>query len=326
MNEQAITLRQFNSSADDLFQEWRDWYEEFDVFVELKQASSQREKFLYLQNKGGSDLIRLIKTLPAHKDEITIEQLREEEIAKAGQDENAVAAAKGKEFVLPVFDNAVKKLNYYFGLKRNPILTQHKFRLLRQSVAPKEKFGAFMARLYKQAANCNWTKDETENQIIQQIATGAREMSIRRKAVTSGMNLSQLEQWANVQELAEEQLGWLNAENRPETETLTSSDTVAQVHGKGAQKVDFRSPKRFSPYTSGKNYIKDCLKCGRNHQARNCPAMGKVCNFCKKLNHFEAKCFAKNPKETRKGKKLFAVRGEEDSYDYPVADDMPGKV
>ena len=36
--------------------------------------------------------------------------------------------------------------------------------------------------------------------------------------------------------------------------------------------------------------IKDCRVCGRSHERRNCPAFGQISAYCKKKNHFVAKC------------------------------------
>ena len=36
--------------------------------------------------------------------------------------------------------------------------------------------------------------------------------------------------------------------------------------------------------------IKDCRFCGQSHERRNCPAFGQICAYCKKKNHFVAKC------------------------------------
>ena len=44
--------------------------------------------------------------------------------------------------------------------------------------------------------------------------------------------------------------------------------------------------------------IKDCPFCGRSHERRNCPAFGQVCAYCKKKNHFVAKCLAKSKVST----------------------------
>ena len=44
--------------------------------------------------------------------------------------------------------------------------------------------------------------------------------------------------------------------------------------------------------------IKDCRFCGRNHERRSCPAFGQICAYCKKRNHFVAKCPAKSKVST----------------------------
>ena len=50
------------------------------------------------------------------------------------------------------------------------------------------------------------------------------------------------------------------------------------------------------PVSSG--WIKDCRFCGRNHERRSCPAFGQICAYCKKRNHFVAKCPAKTKVST----------------------------
>ena len=44
--------------------------------------------------------------------------------------------------------------------------------------------------------------------------------------------------------------------------------------------------------------IKDCKYCGRNHERCNCPAFGQTYAYCKRKNHFVAKCLAKNKVST----------------------------
>ncbi|GFV48886.1 uncharacterized protein TNCV_1342951 [Trichonephila clavipes] len=38
----------------------------------------------------------------------------------------------------------------------------------------------------------------------------------------------------------------------------------------------------------------NCKNCGRKRKPRECPASGKICAWCKKKNHFAAKCFLSN--------------------------------
>ena len=50
------------------------------------------------------------------------------------------------------------------------------------------------------------------------------------------------------------------------------------------------------PVSSG--WIKDCRFCGRNRKRRSSPAFGQICAYCKKRNHFVAKCPAKSKVST----------------------------
>ena len=36
--------------------------------------------------------------------------------------------------------------------------------------------------------------------------------------------------------------------------------------------------------------VNNCYFCGRTHYRGKCPAYGKKCNYCMRLNHFEAVC------------------------------------
>ena len=40
--------------------------------------------------------------------------------------------------------------------------------------------------------------------------------------------------------------------------------------------------------------IRNCKFCGKDHEVRQCPAYGKACNECGKLNHFSAVCRSRN--------------------------------
>ena len=48
-----------------------------------------------------------------------------------------------------------------------------------------------------------------------------------------------------------------------------------------------RKPGR-KPDTKTRN--KNCQRCGSSHERGKCPAYGKECHICKKMNHFASKC------------------------------------
>lgn len=56
-------------------------------------------------------------------------------------------------------------------------------------------------------------------------------------------------------------------------------------------------------------WIKDCRFCGRNHERRSCPAFGQIYAYCKKRNHFVAKCPAKSKVSTVQERFYFTAAG-----------------
>ena len=48
-----------------------------------------------------------------------------------------------------------------------------------------------------------------------------------------------------------------------------------------------------------RNFIVNCVFCGSNHLRGQCPAYGKTCRFCKKLNHYENVCNQKKKSTNR---------------------------
>lgn len=82
----------------------------------------------------------------------------------------------------------------------------------------------------------------------------------------------------------------------------SEASRLQQKELRNTQEVDVVNIKRSQVNTqSNKNY--NCLKCGKTHAAMKCPAYGKVCNICKKLNHFAVGCKNKNNNLSNKNQK-----------------------
>ena len=64
--------------------------------------------------------------------------------------------------------------------------------------------------------------------------------------------------------------------------------------------------------------LRECWNCGRKHEHYKrelCPAFGKVCNKCHKLNHFAIKC---RSKQTQRA--VMAVEDGEEIYQTQIAE------
>ena len=87
------------------------------------------------------------------------------------------------------------------------------------------------------------------------------------------------------------------------------------------KKVEILQESRPTTYQAGtKNDPKKttgpaCQNCGRNHPPRRCPAYGKTCNACNKLNHF-AKCCRSKPATQKK----INMVDEAETQDHPDSD------
>ena len=57
-----------------------------------------------------------------------------------------------------------------------------------------------------------------------------------------------------------------------------------------------------------------CYSCGKVHEVRNCPAHGKTCHKCGKLNHFATVCKAYIPHKTNKIKTIHALDEYNEQY------------
>ena len=76
--------------------------------------------------------------------------------------------------------------------------------------------------------------------------------------------------------------------------TVLQIKVMSSESGLFAVKEQGKGQSDWSPVVT-KSRIKDCRFCGRSHERRNCPAFGQISAYCKKKNHFVAKC----PAETK---------------------------
>ncbi|MCP3667469.1 MAG: hypothetical protein GY696_34080 [Gammaproteobacteria bacterium] len=105
--------------------------------------------------------------------------------------------------------------------------------------------------------------------------------------------------------------------NTLRTEEVTQS-TAELLEGKktgSIQKLQRQKPRQ--PEREDRKESKACLGCGspnHRHGSQECPAKGKRCTACNKLNHFERACLAKNRNNTGRNKwKRVSLATEDDA-------------
>ena len=194
-----------------------------------------------------------------------------------------------------ISDDDRKKLETYYerfenhvSPKANPVFARFKFHSrVQESSETAEKFITALRIL---AQDCDFK--DPEEMIRDRIVFGTNSLKVREKLISKGAKLtldkaieiarshesSQAQLTAMAAETADRSIHLVQRRNR-EKET---QDTQHQNHPPSHQ---VSSP--FKPPGG----TRTCRNCGRHHNtSATCPAHGKTCLYCKKLNHFAEVC------------------------------------
>ena len=263
-----LKAQPFMSSEDQIStgKAWEEWLEgierEFRYF-NISDPMSQKDAMIIF---GGRELARLEKSLPD-------------------------PTGPG----LNVYTKLRTKLNDYFMPKRNKHYSRYQFLNMRTTAS--ETTAAYAARLREKANECDFG-DTLEDRILEHIIQTIENPTLIQKCITKGWNLNQFLLEASQMEDTSLQV----RDMRP----YSDRGTVARIHGygdhqrergTGTQRVEQRfhdGNQRRDRYTRGIQH--PCNYCGRTgyHAAgRDCPAYGKECRHCGRMNHFESVCKSK---------------------------------
>jgi hypothetical protein len=138
----------------------------------------------------------------------------------------------------------------------------------------------FTSRLRKAVQFCNFddlknSNDPTEEMILVALIAGLENFDQKEKV----LNMFQTNNTLSVVQVIEQiqQMEQVKSFVKNDTHTsIESSVSNVEVH-----------------FQHGIKKINDCKFCGSSHLIRKCPAYGKICSFCKKVNHFAVVCKSK---------------------------------
>ena len=183
-----------------------------------------------------------------------------------------------------------KKLNTYYERfeayvkpKSNNIFARYKFQNIVQQ--EKEPFEQFLTKLKIEVKDCGY-KDPDE-MVRDRVVIGCYSQKVREKLIQEGseLTLEKAVDIARTQEMSNTQLQRM----APEDNNVHSLRDVRE------RKFQYKDDKRRKgPNTrDGYTYKQHCSKCGIKHDQNKCPAEGKTCAKCKRLNHFARMCKSK---------------------------------
>ena len=146
---------------------------------------------------------------------------------------------------------------------------------------------------------CDYDVGQQDNMIRDHIVFGIKSSKVREKLISEGDDLT-LEKCMNIartHELSQKQLKSMNPGEDPNVYVVKSKNHPRQ---RSSWKQHYGKSHSQKP-KHDTNAVK-CMKCGYNHAEKPCPAMGKKCRYCKKLNHFSKMCLARKQKHVRQRK------------------------
>lgn len=192
------------------------------------------------------------------------------------------------------FARMVDLLTSYFSPRKNLEYQVHLFRKIKQKTS--ESIDSFHSKLRKIALTCDFSdiNREIKTQIIQNCVS----QRLRRKALREDMTLSTLLAAGRALEMAEQH-----------ADDMEQKDSINKVTVQKEKSLIIKKEK-------------NCFRCGGKYPHQNdCPAMGKKCSTCGKMNHFSKVCRTKNKlkiQEIAKAKLSDSTESSEDEFIFGI--------
>lgn len=260
--------------------DWQNWLRGFEIFASANQIVAPTMKRDWLLHYAGPKVQNIYFNLINES---------EKEPEKQGP-----LITGFVPFQKDIYIETVSKLQKFFAPKRNLSYERHVFRKMKQEKV--ERIDSFVMRLRVQAERCEFDMTQDEN-IKDQITSGCYSDSLRRKILERGDdNLDAIMKLARILEAVSEQQKEFSQISKDENKENTETTEVCKI---GFNKRTFSGDRKNF---NGPNSGMECARCGwKGHRASDekCPAKGKTCTKCGKLNHFARKCRTRNVEEAK---------------------------
>ena len=199
-----------------------------------------------------------------------------------------------------------QSLTAHFTPKTNTTYEVLKFRAAKQG--PSESLDSFHTRLRTLSINCNFPDVDAE--IVTQIIHGCNSHRLRRRALREGYTLAEIIAAARAQELSENRAAEIESNSQPvPARTQDEASAYSVRYKKPPQQKQFNNNNNQNKRPTGRQ----CRYCGgRFPHDGKCPAFGKECRSCGKMNHFSKVCRSKE--KFSKPKQHVAKRITEEGY------------
>lgn len=283
-------------SAPDAAIKWRKWVEKLENMMCAMDITSDKRKKAVLLHYCGEDTYDIYDSFTDVQKGIDATRV----VTPATEETPEVT--ESIEYV-----TLKRSLTDYFTPKKNSTFETYKFRQIKQEVG--ENMDAYYTRLRTQAGLCDFHDKDSE--ILSQIIQGCSSSRLRRRALRDNFDLQKIIDEARALELSESRASEMEGKSINAVSTDSTQPNRGQGRSRGSKRgrgSHSRSRGGFSRGYSGSNrgYREDsrdlngnskCGNCGKPATHKVCPAKGKTCRYCNKLNHFASECRSKKSRE-----------------------------
>nr|CAI5846562.1 unnamed protein product [Callosobruchus analis] len=177
----------------------------------------------------------------------------------------------------------LRKFDEHFLGKENVAYERYQFFTYRQSEG--QSTDDYIVQLKNKARRCK-LEELQDSLIVTMLTCGVRNHKVRERLLQDdNLSLDKAVELCQVMESATAHSHMMGQR----TQAVPGYSSVETVYNR-------------SKSTNNK-VVKNCKKCGKNeHSINKCPAYGKICSYCKNLNHFAAVCNKKKNANVNKKK------------------------
>lgn len=205
---------------------------------------------------------------------------------------SSVATAVNDDWTGLTFEAALSKIDAYIRDNTSLVDDENEFMALKQE--EDENFLQFAERVKAKADAFGYGEDQ---RMLVQIMSGARDSAVAKSLVATnptyaslvmaGCRLEQIKKRSDAAKpnVIAPEVNAMKREREQEWKESKANDS-----------------KGFKGSRGDGQQIKDCQYCGLTHAKGFCPAFGRKCNGCGKMNHFEKVCRSKTDAELKKEK------------------------
>jgi hypothetical protein len=192
---------------------------------------------------------------------------------------------KKEDTTIPKYEELITLYDGYFEPKQNELISTFHFNNRVQE--EDESFDSFYSEIRKLVKSCNF-KELEDRMLRDRIVMGVRDKKMQQKLLeTSDLTLDRAVDRCRAAELSQEHARTMQKNERVHGSPMLV-DVLRRQQNEDKYNNNMNKLNKTKPIYN--SYFYHCLKCDRDHGPRECPAYGKLCMNCQRMNHFAKGC------------------------------------